>query len=177
MPKKRMDEALGGVVEDCIDAVGVDLNTASPSLFEQVAGISGTVSKNIVAYGEKNGAFQSRKELKKVLSWDQKPLNNVPVSCGSAKARIFWTIPPYIRNLLKQQKLCAISLWISAQGFGQQTGEFEGKTGRFESFVRFRATWRWCANSGGYSKGTAAARARSSRGVASPTAAYGCTWK
>ncbi|MCI9576074.1 MAG: RNA-binding transcriptional accessory protein [Clostridiales bacterium] len=66
MPKKRMDEALGGVVEDCVNTVGVDLNTASPSLLEQIAGISGAVSKNIVAYREENGAFQSRKELKKV---------------------------------------------------------------------------------------------------------------
>ena len=66
MPKKRMDEALGGVVEDCVNSVGVDLNTASPSLLEKIAGISTTVSKNIVQYREENGAFQSRAELKKV---------------------------------------------------------------------------------------------------------------
>ncbi len=61
-----MDEALGGVVEDCVNSVGVDLNTASPSLLEKIAGISTTVSKNIVQYREENGAFQSRAELKKV---------------------------------------------------------------------------------------------------------------
>lgn len=66
MPKKRMDEALGGVVEDCVNTVGVDLNTASPSLLEKVAGITPTISKNIVAYREENGAFSSRAELKKV---------------------------------------------------------------------------------------------------------------
>lgn len=66
MPKKRLDEALGGVVEDCVNTVGVDLNTASPSLLENIAGISSTLSKNIVAYREENGAFQSRSELKKV---------------------------------------------------------------------------------------------------------------
>ncbi len=66
MPKKRMDEALGGIVEDCVNTVGVDLNTASPSLLEKVAGISSTVSKNIVAYREEHGIFHSRKELKKV---------------------------------------------------------------------------------------------------------------
>ena len=66
MPKKRLDEALGGVVEDCVNMVGVDLNTASPSLLEKIAGISSTLSKNIVAYREENGAFQSRSELKKV---------------------------------------------------------------------------------------------------------------
>ena len=66
MPKKKLDEALGGVVEDCVNTVGVDLNTASPSLLEKIAGLSPTVSKNIVAYREENGAFHSRSELKKV---------------------------------------------------------------------------------------------------------------
>ena len=50
MPQKRLTEALGGVVEDCVNSVGVDLNTASPSLLEKVAGISAAVSKNIVTY-------------------------------------------------------------------------------------------------------------------------------
>lgn len=66
MPKKQLEEALGGVVEDCVNTVGVDLNTASPSLLEKVAGISSAVSKNIVTYREENGAFSSRAELKKV---------------------------------------------------------------------------------------------------------------
>ena len=66
MPPKRLNEALSGVVEDCVNTVGVDLNTASPSLLEKVSGVSGTVSKNIVKYREENGAFQSRSELKKV---------------------------------------------------------------------------------------------------------------
>ncbi len=63
MPKKQLDEALGGVVEDCVNTVGVDLNTASPSLLEKVAGVTPAVSKNIVKYREENGAFHSRKEL------------------------------------------------------------------------------------------------------------------
>lgn len=63
MPKKRLDEALGGVVEDCVNTVGVDLNTASPSLLEKVAGLTPAVSKNIVKYREENGPFRSRKEL------------------------------------------------------------------------------------------------------------------
>ena len=66
MPKKQLDEALGGVVEDCVNNVGVDLNTASPSLLSRVAGVSSAVSKNIVSYREANGAFKSRSELKKV---------------------------------------------------------------------------------------------------------------
>ena len=63
MPKKQLDEALGGVVEDCVNTVGVDLNTASPSLLEKVAGVTPAVSKNIVKYREENGAFRSRKDL------------------------------------------------------------------------------------------------------------------
>ncbi len=66
MPQKRLSEALDGVVEDCVNTVGADLNTASPALLSRVAGISKTVSGNIVAYREENGAFRSRNELKKV---------------------------------------------------------------------------------------------------------------
>jgi len=66
MPQKRLDEALGGVVEDCVNAVGVDVNTASVSLLQQVSGLSSTTAKNVVAYREENGAFTSRAQLKKV---------------------------------------------------------------------------------------------------------------
>ena len=66
MAQKRLDEALGGVVEDCVNAVGVDANTASYSLLQQVAGLTSTTAKNIVAYREENGAFTSRAQLKKV---------------------------------------------------------------------------------------------------------------
>ena len=66
MPQKRLDEALGGVVEDCVNAVGVDLNTASVSLLQQVSGLNATTAKNVVAYREENGAFTSRSQLKKV---------------------------------------------------------------------------------------------------------------
>lgn len=66
MPKARMDEALKGVVEDCVNSVGVDLNTASYSLLSYISGINTTVAKNIVAYREENGAFTDRKQLLKV---------------------------------------------------------------------------------------------------------------
>jgi len=66
MPPKRLDEALAGVVEDCVNAVGVDVNTASPSLLQRVAGLNGTIAKNVVAYREENGAYTSRAQLKKV---------------------------------------------------------------------------------------------------------------
>ncbi|MBQ7769252.1 MAG: RNA-binding transcriptional accessory protein [Oscillospiraceae bacterium] len=65
-PQKRLDEALGGVVEDCVNAVGVDVNTASMSLLQQVSGLNSTTAKNVVAYREENGAFTSRSQLKKV---------------------------------------------------------------------------------------------------------------
>ena len=66
MNQKRLGETLSAVVEDCVNAVGVDLNTASPSLLSYVSGISATVAKNILAYREEKGKFKSRKELLKV---------------------------------------------------------------------------------------------------------------
>ncbi len=66
MPQARLSEALDGVVEDCVNAVGVDLNTASPSLLRRVAGVSPTVAKNVAAYREENGSFKTRRELLKV---------------------------------------------------------------------------------------------------------------
>ena len=66
MPQKKLGETLDGVVEDCVNSVGADLNTASPALLSRVSGLNATVCKNIVAYREENGAFSSRAELKKV---------------------------------------------------------------------------------------------------------------
>ena len=66
MPKKELTSALDGVVEDCVNSVGVDLNTASPSLLLRVSGISSATAKNIASYREENGSFKSRSELLKV---------------------------------------------------------------------------------------------------------------
>jgi len=66
MNQKKLSEALGGVVEDCVNKVGVDLNTASAPLLSYISGISGTLAKNIVAYREENGKFEDRKALLKV---------------------------------------------------------------------------------------------------------------
>ncbi len=66
LPQKRLDETLTGVVENCVNAVGVDLNTASASLLGYVSGLNGTIAKNIVSYREANGAFTSRRQLLKV---------------------------------------------------------------------------------------------------------------
>ena len=65
-PQKQLDEALNGVVEDCVNAVGVDVNTASVSLLQKVSGLNSTTAKNVVAYREENGAFTARSQLKKV---------------------------------------------------------------------------------------------------------------
>ena len=65
-PQKRLDETLSGVVEDCVNAVGVDVNTASASLLGRVSGLNGTTAKNIVKYREENGAFTARRQLLKV---------------------------------------------------------------------------------------------------------------
>ena len=102
MPKARMDEALAGVVEDCVNSVGVDINTASHSLFSHVAGINAAVAKNIVAYREENGAFTDRRQLLKVPKLGKKayeqcagfirvregknPLNNTAVHPESYEA-------------------------------------------------------------------------------------------
>ena len=66
MPEARLNETLNGVVEDCVNAVGVDINTASPSLLTRVAGLNSTIAKNIVTYREENGEFKDRKSLLKV---------------------------------------------------------------------------------------------------------------
>ena len=66
MPAKRLDEALGAVVEDCVNAVGVDLNTASASLLQKVSGLNGTIARNVVTFREENGPFTARSQLKKV---------------------------------------------------------------------------------------------------------------
>ena len=66
MPQARLEETLNGVVEDCVNAVGVDINTASPSLLQRVSGLTKTTAKNIVRYREENGAFTGRSQIKKV---------------------------------------------------------------------------------------------------------------
>jgi uncharacterized protein len=93
--QKRLSESLNGVVESAVNHVGVDLNTASPSLLQYVAGVNGTTAKNIVKYREENGKFHSRKELQKVprlgaktfeqcvgfmrVSGGEMPLDNTPI--------------------------------------------------------------------------------------------------
>lgn len=110
MNQKKLSEALTGVVEDCVNKVGVDLNTASAPLLSYISGISGTIAKNIVAYREENGRFQNRKDLLKVpklgpkayeqcagflrIRGGENPLDNTGVHPESYEAA---------QNLLKKQ--------------------------------------------------------------------------
>ena len=86
MNEKRLDSALGGVLEDCVNSVGVDLNTASVSLLKYVAGLNSAVAKNIVAYREENGKFTSRKQLLKVPKLGEKAYTQcagfLRIDCG-----------------------------------------------------------------------------------------------
>jgi len=128
MNQKRLSETLAGVVEDCVNTVGVDLNTASPSLLSYVAGVSGSVAKNILAYREEKGKFTSRKELLKVKSLGPKafeqcagfmripgsddPLDNTgvhPESYEVAKAYLSYTNSEASRPKPKKQGLAALT--------------------------------------------------------------------
>lgn len=130
MPQKKLEEYLDGVVEDCVNAVGVDLNTASPALLSRVSGLSDTVSKNIVAYREENGAFTSRAQLKKVpklgpkafeqcagflrVSESENPLDNTGVHPESYKAtEKLLNLLGYGETELKQSKFTDIASRLS----------------------------------------------------------------
>ena len=122
MPQKRLEETLDGVVEDCVNSVGADLNTASPALLLRVSGLNAAVCKNIVAYREENGAFCSRAELKKVPKLGPKafeqcagflrvpeshnPLDNTGVHPESyATAKELLRIAGYSEKEIKEAKL------------------------------------------------------------------------
>ena len=77
MDKKRLDSVLSGVLEDCVNSVGVDLNTASASLLKYVAGLNAGIAKNIVSYREEHGKFYSRREILKVPKLGEKAFTAV----------------------------------------------------------------------------------------------------
>ena len=106
MNQKKLGEALGGVVEDCVNRVGVDLNTASASLLEYISGISKAVAKNIVTYREENGRFMSRNELKKVPKLGPKAFEQCAGSYGSETAKIRSMRRVSIRRAMARQRCC-----------------------------------------------------------------------
>lgn len=139
---KRLEEVLDGVVEDAVNSVGADLNTASASLLEHVAGISSAVAKNIVAYREENGEFKSRNEIKKVSKLGPKaftqcagflritdaknPLDNTGVHPESyATCEKMLTVLGYSKNDIKNGNLKDIDEKVKSKGLTKLAEELE----------------------------------------------------
>ena len=104
-----LETALGNVVEDCVNRVGVDLNTASPSLLSYIAGINMGIAKNIVAYREENGAFTDRKQLLKVSKLALRRLPSAQAFAEFQRETTLLMQPLYTRSHMRRQRLC----WIS----------------------------------------------------------------
>lgn len=140
--KKRLEEVLGGVVEDAVNSVGVDLNTASYSLLEHIAGISKTIAKNIIEYREENGDFTSRAQIKKVkrlgpqaftqcagfmrITNSKNPLDNTgvhPESYDTCKSLL--DILGYSLNDLKNRNVDEIDSKVSDIGINKLSEELE----------------------------------------------------
>jgi len=150
MPPKQLDEALGGVVEDCVNRVGVDLNTASGSLLSYVAGVNQAVAKNIVAYREENGSFVSRSQLMKVPKLGKKayeqcagflrvpesgnPLDHTGVHPESyAAAQKLLTLCGYRLEEVLSDEIAALPKRVQALG---STGEVAARIGVGEPTLR-----------------------------------------
>lgn len=97
----QLARKLDAVVEDCVNAVGVDLNTASVPLLARVAGLTRMMAQNIVARRDENGQFQNRQQLLKVSRLGLKPLNSARASCVSITAIIRWMPPPFTRKPIR----------------------------------------------------------------------------
>lgn len=142
MNEKRLDGALSGVLEDCVNSVGVDLNTASVSLLKFVAGLNASVAKNIVAYREENGRFKSRKQLLKVPKLGEKAytqcagflridggeniLDNTAVHPESyAKAEKLLSLFSYTKDDVKARRIADLRQKIKAYGEEKAAKETE----------------------------------------------------
>lgn len=133
MNEKRLDETLSGVLEDCVNSVGVDLNTASVSLLKFVAGLNSGVAKNIVAYREANGKFTSRKQLLKVPKLGEKAYTQcagfLRIDCGDnvfdntavhpesyAKAEKLLSLFSYTKDDVKNRRIDELAKRVKAYG-------------------------------------------------------------
>ena len=104
MNQKKLGKVLGGVVEDCVNRVEVDLNTASAPLLEHISGITKVIAKNVVAYREENGRFTNRKQLLKVAKLGpEKLMSSALDSCVSQMENSRWTKPAFTRKATRQQ--------------------------------------------------------------------------
>ncbi|NLL06985.1 MAG: RNA-binding transcriptional accessory protein [Clostridiaceae bacterium] len=140
MNQKRLGESLGGVVEDCVNNVGVDLNTASPSLLSYVSGVNSSIARNIVEYRESNGKFKNREEIKKVKKLGEKAFeqcagflripdgNNVldntsvhPESYQAASKLL--EIMGYTMDDVKQRKLGKLKKEVDSKGMTELAAE------------------------------------------------------
>jgi uncharacterized protein len=119
MEKGKLERTLSNVVEDCVNHVGVDINTASPELLSFVSGINAAVAKSIVAYREKKKKIQSRTEFLDIPRLGVKASSSAPAFCASPSPRIFSTIPPCIPKAIRRRKrfcpYCAIPRKTSGQ--------------------------------------------------------------
>jgi protein Tex len=139
---KKLDESLSGVVEDCVNSVGVDLNIATPALLSYISGINGAIAQNIVVYREENGKFKNRKELLKVKRLGDKafeqcagflrvmesnePLDNTSVHPESYNAcKKLLNLLGYVSSDLKNGKLINIDEKISLEGLPELAKKLE----------------------------------------------------
>ncbi len=106
MPQKRLNETLDGVVEDCVNSVGVDLNTASAPLLARVAGITNATAKNIVAGREEGGAFTSRAQLKRSRALAPRHLNSAQAFCACRVPKTRWMQPPSTPKATPPPRAC-----------------------------------------------------------------------
>lgn len=104
MNQKKLTEALDHVVEDCVNRVGVDLNTASASLLEYVSGVSKAIAKNIVIYREENGKFASRSQLLKVAKLGPKAYEQCAGFLRISDGKIRWMPPAFTRNPMQRPR-------------------------------------------------------------------------
>ncbi len=142
MKPARLDEALGGVVEDCVNSVGVDINTASHSLLSYIAGINSTSAKNIVKYREENGEFKSRNEIKKVPRIGDKAFlqcagflrvsgSNEILDCTGVHPESYTAAHTLLSNFgytaddVRANKLGGLREKVKKEGFGKVSAELE----------------------------------------------------
>ena len=142
MNEKRLDGALSGVLEDCVNSVGVDLNTASVSLLKYVAGLNSAVAKNIVSYREENGKFTSRKQLLKVPKLGEKAYTQcagfLRIDCGDnildntavhpesyAKAEKLLSLFAYTKEDVRARRIADLKEKLKSYGMDKAAKETE----------------------------------------------------
>ena len=99
--QRALARNLDATVEDCVNAVGVDVNTASAPLLTRVSGLNSLLAKNIVEFRDSNGPFRNRKSLRKCRAWATRPSSRRPAFCASTTATIRSTVPLYIQKPIR----------------------------------------------------------------------------